>query len=58
MSLLSMTRQCIHCHSPYHYNPSIGDLGLVCRYCGKAQLPESPKLWPQYVLPGRPDLKR
>ena len=34
MSLLSMTRQCIRCHNPYHYNPSIGDLGLVCRYCG------------------------
>ena len=30
MSLLPMTRQCVHCRRTYRYNPSTGDLGLVC----------------------------
>lgn len=27
----------------YRYNPSTGDLGLVCRYCGKAQCSPEPQ---------------
>lgn len=43
MSLLPMTRQCVHCRRTYRYNPSTGDLGLVCRYCGKAQCSPEPQ---------------
>ena len=32
------------------YNPSIGDLGLVCRYCGKAQCSTEPQHLPQQPL--------
>lgn len=60
MSLLPMTRQCVHCRRTYRYNPSIGDLGLVCRYCGKAQcstepqhLPLQPASFPTAELPLR-----
>ena len=38
MSLRPMTRQCIHCRRIYHYNPSVGDPGLVCKYCSRVQL--------------------
>ena len=47
MSLLPMTRQCVHCRRTYRYNPSTGDLGLVCRYCGKAQCSPEPQHLPQ-----------
>lgn len=43
MSLLPMTRQCVHCRRTYRYNPSAGDLGLVCRYCDKAQCSPEPQ---------------
>ena len=50
MSLLPMTRQCIHCRRTYRYDPSTGDLGLVCRYCGKAQCSTEPQHPPQQPL--------
>ena len=37
MSARIMTKQCVHCHRSYTYNPSIGDLGHVCKHCGKSQ---------------------
>lgn len=49
MSLLPMTRQCIHCRRTYRYDPSTGDLGLVCRYCGKAQCSPEPQYSPQHL---------
>lgn len=51
MSLLPMTRQCVHCRRAYRYNPSTGDLGLVCRYCGKAQCSPEPQRPPQPAFP-------
>lgn len=37
MSLISMTRKCVHCLRVYKYNPSVGDLGLFCKYCHRPQ---------------------
>ena len=50
MSLLPMTRQCVHCRRTYRYDPSTGNLGLVCRYCGKAQCSPEPQHLPQQPL--------
>ncbi len=38
MSTRTMTRQCVHCKRIYTYNPSVGDMGTVCKYCHKPQL--------------------
>ncbi len=35
MSALPMYKTCINCGSRFTYNPSIGDLGFVCKNCGK-----------------------
>lgn len=37
MSLCRMVRRCTYCHHTYSYNPSIGELGLTCKHCGKEQ---------------------
>lgn len=37
MSFRMMTRRCTRCHRIYAYNPSVGDLGLVCPHCHKPQ---------------------
>lgn len=50
MSLLPMTRQCVHCRRTYRYDPSTGDFGLVCRYCGKAQCSQEPQTPPPQPL--------
>ena len=39
MNVVKMTRQCIYCRRVYTYNPSHGDLGFVCKYCGGQQFP-------------------
>ena len=39
MTMRSMTRRCTYCRRVYTYNPSVGDLGFVCKYCGRYQLP-------------------
>lgn len=51
MSLLPMTRQCVHCRRTYRYDPSTGDLGLVCRYCGKAAVFHRAAASPQPASP-------
>ena len=43
MSLLPMTPRRVPCRRTYRYNPSTGYLGLVCRYCGKAQCSPEPQ---------------
>jgi hypothetical protein len=30
-----MYKYCPNCKCQYPYNPSVGDLGIVCPYCGK-----------------------
>lgn len=37
MPIHMMTRRCIHCRRKYTYNPSVGNLGLICPHCGKSQ---------------------
>lgn len=60
MSFRTMTKRCIHCHRVYTYNPSVEDLGTVCKLCGRAQLPvlatdKPPKVWsPILRFPGKP----
>lgn len=39
MSALPMYRTCVKCGKMYSYNPSIGDLGIVCPYCHAPQTP-------------------
>ena len=41
MTVVKMTKQCIYCHRVYTYNPSVGDFGLVCKYCGRQWLPRT-----------------
>ena len=55
MSLLPMTRQCVHCRRTYRYNPSTGDLGLVCRSPEPQHLPQPafPASFPTAELPLR-----
>ena len=36
MTMRSMTKRCTYCRRVYTYNPSVGDLGLVCKYCGRS----------------------
>ena len=36
MSLLPMYKRCPNCKRQFTYNPSVGDMGLVCPHCGKA----------------------
>jgi len=35
MSMLPMRRICPNCRRSFSYNPSLGNLGLVCPYCHK-----------------------
>lgn len=35
MSALPMYKTCRNCGSRFTYNPSTGDLGFVCKNCGK-----------------------
>jgi Zn finger protein HypA/HybF involved in hydrogenase expression len=37
MSIRIMFRKCEHCRHRYTYNPSIGNFGVVCPKCHKAQ---------------------
>lgn len=37
MSIRIMFRRCEHCRHCYIYNPSIGDFGIICPKCHKAQ---------------------
>ena len=39
MTVVKMTKRCIYCRRVYTYNPSLGDLGFVCKYCGRQQFP-------------------
>lgn len=36
MSMLPMYKRCPSCKRQFSYNPSVGDLGLVCPHCNKA----------------------
>ncbi len=36
MSLLPMYKRCPNCKRQFTYNPSVGDMGLVCPHCNKA----------------------
>ena len=38
MSARIMTKQCVHCKKTYTYNPSTGDMGMICQYCHKPQM--------------------
>lgn len=33
MSILPMFKTCPVCHKKYSYNPSTGNLGIMCPYC-------------------------
>lgn len=47
MSIKMMTKKCTRCHRTYSFNPSVGDMGIICKHCGypqQAQLP-SPSIW-------------
>jgi DNA-directed RNA polymerase subunit RPC12/RpoP len=35
MTIAPMYKICLRCKQRYPYNPSVGDFGLVCPYCGK-----------------------
>lgn len=37
MSIRPMTKRCGYCHRIYTYNPSTGDLGTRCKFCGRVQ---------------------
>ena len=37
MSICIMLRICEHCGNRYAYNPSIGEFGIICPKCHKAQ---------------------
>lgn len=37
MSIRTMIRQCVRCRRMYTYNPSVGDLGMVCKLCFRTQ---------------------
>ena len=37
MSIKIMFRKCQYCKHKYPYNPSVGNLGLICTKCKKAQ---------------------
>ena len=37
MSTRIMTKQCVSCRRTYTYNPSTGNLGLICGHCGHSQ---------------------
>lgn len=37
MSIVIMTKRCIHCYRNFTYNPSTGDFGKFCKHCGKPQ---------------------
>ena len=37
MSIKIMFRKCQHCKRKYPYNPSVGNFGLFCPKCKKAQ---------------------
>lgn len=37
MSAHIMTKQCIHCKKIYTYNPSVGDIGMLCKHCHRPQ---------------------
>lgn len=52
MSTLFLTKRCIHCHRKFIYNPSVGDLGLKCKHCGKVQIKpeEKKKKWRKTLL--------
>lgn len=59
MSIRMMLKRCVHCHRTYPYNPSVGDLGLVCKHCHKAQvnpfsIPHGPTNNPKF--PKRPGM--
>lgn len=38
MSACKQTRKCVRCRRSYFINPSVGDFGIVCPFCGKVQL--------------------
>ena len=44
MSITIMTKQCVHCKRTYTYNPSLGDMGIICKYCHRSQatIPSQP----------------
>ena len=35
MSILPMYKVCGHCGRRYIYDPSTGDMGMICPYCKK-----------------------
>ena len=35
MSAVAMFRKCGHCGKKFTYNPSAGDMGLICPHCNK-----------------------
>lgn len=37
MSLIQMTRKCVHCRRIYRYDLSAGILELFCKYCHRPQ---------------------
>ena len=39
MIIEKMTRRCTYWHRVYTYNPSVGDLGFVCKFGGSPQFP-------------------
>ena len=39
MIIEKMTRRCTYWRRVYTYNPSVGDLGFVCKFCGYQQFP-------------------
>lgn len=36
MSIVPMYKRCPNCKRQFTYNPSVGDMGLVCPHCNKA----------------------
>lgn len=57
MSIRPMYRKCSRCRRSYSFNPSTGDLGLTCKYCGHLQVsPPTPFPLPEGRFPGWPKL--
>lgn len=44
MGVVMIQRRCIHCHRHYPYNPSVGDLGRICKRCGQPQIRRFPNV--------------
>ncbi len=35
MSMIPMKKKCPNCKKQFNYNPSVGNLGMICPHCHK-----------------------